>query len=122
MKQHRLPDGREVKLLTFKISGTYAGVMEGDRQNASRFMLRDLEHRREGTVVVVPSKMPFPDWECEADFESPTAARTTEPGYQSSLCVTWYVADPSVSIETMVKAVLPYLNWEENAKDVEDMW
>ena len=121
MKQHRLPNGREVELSSFRISGTYAGVMEGDRQNASRHMLNDLKHRREGSFMVVPVGMPFPDWKCEADLGCRTGAHAGRD-YRSSLSVTWFVANPSRTIDTLVKGVLPHLNWEQDAEDIEDAW
>ena len=122
MKQHRLQDGREVGVSSFRISGTYAGVMEGDQQNASRHMLKDLEDRREGSVVVVPTRMPFPDWKCEAHLESRTGTRSALGGCRSTLSVTWFVVNPSRTIDTLVKGVLPHLNWEQDAEDIEEAW
>ena len=128
MGRHRLQNGREIYLERFSIAGTFAGMLEGSPETASPYILEGLpEHAARilspanPLVVVPPPRMPLPGWLCVAQFGSHRGARETDPDYSSRLYACWFADDTARSIDLMVKAVLPYLDWERLAEDYDIM-
>jgi len=124
MGEYRLPDGREVHLSRFSISGTYAGVMEGSPETASPRILKRLPELAarvlspaQPLVVVPPMRMPLPDWICVAELGSQRGARQDDPDFSSLLYVCWFSEDTALSIDAMVEAVLPHIDWCLVAED-----
>jgi hypothetical protein len=128
MGRHLLQNGREIYLERFSIAGTYAGVLEGSPETVSPIILQRLPgHAAQilspanPLVIVPPSRMPLPGWLCVAQFGSQRGARQTDPDYNSRLYACWFADDMTRSIDVMVKAVLPYLDWERLAEDFDSM-
>jgi hypothetical protein len=128
MGRHHLPNGREVYLSRFAIAPTYAGVREGSPETASPHILEQLPERAgrvlspaKPLVIVPPSQMPLPEWLCVAELGSRSGTRQTDPDYRSRLYVCWFAGDTGRSIDTMVEAVLPHLDWEQAAEDYDIM-
>jgi hypothetical protein len=119
-----LPSGREVSLSRFAITLTYAGALEGSPEMVSPHILEHLPVRAarmlspaRPLVIVPPARMPLPKWLCVAELDSCSGARHTDPDYNSRLYVCWFADDTTRSIDAMVEAVLPQLNWEQAAED-----
>lgn len=124
MGMHHLPNGREVYLSRFAMVRTYAGVLEGSPDKVSPHILERLQETAARVLspakplVVVPSpQMPLPQWLCVAEFGSRSGARQTDPDYSSRLYACWFVEDTARSIDAMVEAILPHLDWERVAED-----
>jgi hypothetical protein len=117
-----------VYLSRFAANPIYAGVLEGSAETASPHILAGLPERAAWMlspakllVVVPPSRMPLPKWLCVAELGSPLGARQTDPDYSSWLYVCWFTEDTARSIDAMVEAVLPHLDWERSAEDYDSM-
>ena len=128
MARYRLPNGREVYLSRFAIAPTYAGVLEGTPETASPHILERVSEQAawvlppaKPLVVVPPPAMPLPGWLCVAELGSRQGARQTDADYNSRLYVCWFAKDTARSIDTMVKTVLPHLDWEQVAEDYDIM-
>ena len=124
MGLHHLPNGREVSVSRIVIAPTYAGVLEGSPETASPHILERLREKAarilspaEPLVIVCPARMPLPNWLCIAQFDSRHGVRETNPDYNSRLYVCWFAADTSQSIDAMIEAILPHLDWEHAAED-----
>jgi hypothetical protein len=123
-----LPSGREVFLCRFAIAPTYAGVLEGTTETASRYIVERLADHAvrvlapaKPLVVVPPTAMPLPEWLCVAELASRRGARHTGPDYSSRLYVCWFAEDTARGIDAMVEAVLPHLDWDRVAEDYDIM-
>ena len=128
MKRHRLPDGREVDLVRLAIVPTYAGFLEGSPETTSPCILEELAERvarvlppAEPLVMVPASRMPLPGWMCVAELGSQQGARQADPDFSSWLYVCWFAEDTNRSIDAMIDAVLPHLDWERVAEDYDVM-
>jgi len=126
--EHVLTDGRVVILKHFELRGTYSGQMEGSRASGSVRILESLPEFAarmldgDGPVVVIPSPtMPLPDWLCLAELESDSAAKSDDPDMISRLRLCWFVTDTTRSVDSMVSAVLPFVDWEAQAEDFDIM-
>lgn len=119
MGQHHLPNGREVYLSRFAMAQTYAGELEGSAETNSPHILERLPEQAAWVLspakplaIVPASKMPLPNWLCVAELESWRGARQTDSDYHSRLYGCWFADDTAQSIDAMVEAVLPHLDWE----------
>ena len=126
--KHLLPDGREVHLYRFWMTPTYHGVMAGSQETASRHILERLAEQAAGVpssgtplVVIPPSAMPLPRWQCVAELFSQRGVRQTDPDYGSRLRVCWFAKDTNRSLNSMLKEILPHLDWEQVAEDYDMM-
>lgn len=70
-------------------------------------------------VVLAPDVAPLPDWLCVAELESTVPVSAGRSDANSRLYVAWFVTDLSRSIDEMVKAMLPLIDWDANAEDYE---
>ncbi len=123
MGRHRLQNGREIYLERFSIARTYAGMLEGSPETVSPQLLEWVPERAakmlspaKPLVVVPPSRMPLPGWFCVAEFGSQRGARQTDADYNSLLFACWFTDEIGRKIDTMVKAILPHLDWEQLAE------
>jgi hypothetical protein len=128
MGRHRLPDGREVYLSRFSITPTYAGALGGGPEAASPHILQRLAEQAAEALapakplVAVPTpRVPLPGWLCVAELGSRKGARQTDPDYGSRLYVCWFAEDTARSIDAMVEAILPHLDWDWTAEDYDIM-
>ena len=117
---------RGISARRFTIEGTYCGVVEGSREEASRRLLPGLPERAAQMlppatplVVLAPDVAPLPDWLCVAELESTVPVSAGRSDANSRLYVAWFVTDLSRSIDEMVKAMLPLIDWDANAEDYE---
>jgi hypothetical protein len=124
MARHRLANGREVYLSGFVIAPTYAEALEGTPETTSPYIFKGVADRAarilpppQPLVVVPPTEMPRAPWFCVAELGSRRGARQTNPDYSSRLFVCWFATTTAKSIDAMVRAVLPHLDWEQVAED-----
>jgi hypothetical protein len=128
MARYRLLNGREVYLSRFTLAPTYAGLAEGSPEMASPFILERVAQKAalllppaNPLVVVPPPRMPLPCWLCVAELGSRRGARESDPDYNSRLFVCWFAENTEWSIDALVEAVLPHLDWERVAEDYDIM-
>ncbi len=121
---HRLPNGREVYLVRFKMVGTYSGFLEGSPKTISHVVREGLAERAASVLpparplAIVPAPAgDLPPWLCVAELESRHGVRHTDPDYNSRLYACWFAENTAQSVDAMVEAALPHLNWELNAED-----
>jgi hypothetical protein len=108
--------------------GTYSGVLEGDRISASLYIRKDLSERAARILppghplaVVEPPKGELPDWFCVAELESPNSVQNTGPDFQSRLYVCWFMENTARSLDEVIEAILPQIDWEGLAEDYDIM-
>lgn len=118
-----LKAGRTVRLEALHISGTYAGVLEGDPRYIHEFLLsdvpREVEHRMPPgkPLIVLPSELPLPSWKLMAHLESTKGARTDDPDMYSFLYVCWFQKKLAGSLSGMLRKVLRSIDWETQAEN-----
>ena len=124
MSLHRLPNGREVFLVRMNMVGTYSGVIEGSAKTASQQIWRRLKERAAEMLppgrplaIVEPPKGELPHWMCMAELASGRGVHITDPDFNSRLYVCWFMADTAKSLDEVIAAILPQLDWEGIAED-----
>lgn len=122
------PDGRSLRLMRFSMWRTYEGVIEGSRESATRAMMPGLRERslaRIGVslpvVVIGPSSARAPEWTCVAHLESNRAVASDDPDYCSRLAVVWFVDSKARSVNDMIEAIAPDVDWAGHAEDFDVM-
>ena len=65
--------------------------------------------------------MPLPGWLCVAEMNSQRGAQQTDADYNSRLYVCWFAESTAKSIDAMLEAILPHLDWENVAEDYDIM-
>jgi len=128
MGTHRLPNGREVYLVRFKMVGTYSGHFEGSAKTISQYVRETLPERAANVLaparplaVVPPPAGELPQWLCVAELESRHGVQHKDPDYNSRLYACWFVEDTARGIDEMVEASLHHLDWEHAAEDYDIM-
>jgi hypothetical protein len=128
MASYRLPSGRVVYLVRLKMVGTYSGCLEGTAKTNSERIRERLPERSAKELpparplaVVAPPTGELPAWLCVAELESRQGVHHTDPDYSSRLYACWFATDMDRSVNSMIEAILPHLNWEELAEDYDIM-
>jgi hypothetical protein len=128
MALYRLPNGREVFLVRLKMVGTYSGFIEGSAETASRHIREHLTERAAEMLapgrplaVVEPPKGELPQWMCLAELESRRGVHNTDPDFSSRLYVCWFMTDTARSLDAVIAALLPQVDWEGIAEDYDIM-
>lgn len=128
MSVYNCINGRNVHLVGFRMLGTYSGMLEGSIEDASKYIRTNLNERvarllppNSPLVVVEPPQGELPQWICIGEFESNRGARNSDPDFNSQLNICWLMADTSRSLDEVIASILPYVDWEGNAKDYDLM-
>lgn len=119
-----LASGREVYPTDVRMESTYAGLLEGSREQASAMILKVLPSIAQkalpgrGPIVVVPSETwPLPHFVFFAALLSTKACRTREPDYQSQLVLCWFADRLDRTILWMIANTITDELWESEAED-----
>ncbi len=128
MGVHRLANGREVSLERLVLAPTYAGLLAGSPERATPGILEGAAERAASLLspadpltVVFDGRSPLPEWFCVAKLHSRRGALTNDSDYSSRLFVCWFTDNTTQSIDTMIEALLPHLDWENEADDYDMM-
>jgi hypothetical protein len=128
MGVHRLPNGREIFLIRWKMVGTYSGFLEGSAKTASQMVRKNLSERAAEMLppgrplaVVGPPQGELPQWLCVAELGSRSGVHNTEPEFDSRLYVCWFMADTARSLDEVIESILPQVDWEGVAEDYDIM-
>lgn len=119
----RLKEGRTVRFKALHVSGTYAGVLEGDPRHIHKFLLPGVPREVEGRMppgkplIIVPAELPLPSWKLMAHLESRSGARTDDPDMHSFLYVCWFQQSLTGSLQSMLRKVLRSVDWEAHAEN-----
>jgi hypothetical protein len=124
MSTYRLPNGREVFLVRWKMVRTYSGWLEGSPKAISNWMRKNLPKLAAEMLppghplaVIGPPKGELPRWLCLVELESPRGIHNADPDFNSRLFVCWFMADTARSLDEIIEALLPELDWEKLAED-----
>lgn len=128
MMVYHLPGGREIFLVRWAIEGTYAGLLEGTLETASRYIRKSLPERAAQvlspatplTVVPAPDGT-LPQWLCVAEFGSRRGVNTDDPDFNSMLYACWFMDDTALSLDAVIESILPQLDWDQVAEDYDFM-
>lgn len=128
MWDYHLPNGRKIGLIRWNMVDTYSGVLEGDKENASKYIREDLPER---AARIMPPGHPLalielptgelPDWLCVAELESPYSVHNAGPDFFSRLFVCWFMDDTSRSLDDVIETIIPQIDWERLAEDYDIM-
>ena len=124
-----LRTGRTVRMVRLYVDETYAGLLEGTPLAATPHIVARLrDHVRrvlppgQPLQIIRPESAALPPHRLVAELESRRGVRTSDPDWASRLFICWFVDDPgSVSIDALVQAVLPSVDWEAQAEDFDVM-
>ena len=124
MGAHRLPNGREVFLVRWKMVGAYSGYLEGSAKAVSQDIRKNLSERaaamlppgRPLTIVGSPEGE-LPQWLCVAELKSRRGVHTTDPNFNSGLYVCWFMADTARSLDEVIESIISQVDWEALAED-----
>jgi hypothetical protein len=68
-------------------------------------------------VILLPKVMPLPRWLCVAELQSDSVTHPDDWDVGSWLCVVWFVADTTLSIDALIADVIPQLDWNNQAAE-----
>ena len=128
MDDYHLPNGRKIDLVRWNMVGTYSGVLEGSKKDASQVFHENLPEMAakilppgHPLVVVGPPKGEFPRWLCVAKLESPIGVHNTGPDFNSELYVCWFMGDTARSLDEVIESIILQIDWERQAEDYDIM-
>lgn len=113
----------KVRLMALEIAGTYAGVMEGTRERASRAIREKLARQlptdelNNGISLATPTDPTLPPWRCTASFDSFEAVDLASEASRLTHC--WFVESLDRSVSEMVQDCLEDVDWQRRAKPVD---
>jgi hypothetical protein len=109
MQSLELADGRAIELRKLTLSETYAGVLEGTRESASRRMLERLDDDAQSrSLQVIGQRTPLASYRCEAYFMSEMSSR---------LWVTWFADEVPDSIGLLLAPLRDAISWKVHAHE-----
>lgn len=124
MIKYLLPSGRTVTLYGWRVVGTYAGVMEGSKKTASKYIREELPERAERLLpscrplaIINASAKELPSWLCVAKFESSDGVNTTNIDFCSRLSICWFTEDIGENLDDIIKPILPQIDWDKFAEN-----
>lgn len=121
MMNLELTDGRTIQLRALKVSGTYDGHLEGNRQSISeRIRERLAAQARDIPLQVIAGSDPLPAYRCEAQFNS-DAVNPAHRDLDSRLQVVWFTDDVPDSLTSLLAPLRPAVRWNEFAREY-DPW
>ena len=128
MGDYRLPNGRKIGLDRWNMVGTYSGVLEGSKKDASKVIRENMPEMAakilppgHPLLVVGPPKGELPRWLCVAELESPDGVHNTGPDFNSRLYVCWFMEDTARSLDEVIESIIPQIDWERLAEDYDIM-
>jgi len=128
MGDYRLPNGRKIGLDRWNMVGTYSGVLEGSKKDASKVIRENMPEMAAKILppghplaVVGPPKGELPRWLCVAELESPDGVHNTGPDFNSRLYVCWFMEDTARSLDEVIESIIPQIDWERLAEDYDIM-
>ncbi|MGH7411709.1 MAG: hypothetical protein ACREJ6_11715, partial [Candidatus Methylomirabilis sp.] len=96
--------------------------LEGSAMTISQVVRESLPERAASVLpparplaIVPPPAGELPPWLCVAELESLVGVRDTDQNSRLYAC--WFADDTARSIDVMVEAILPHLDWERVAED-----
>jgi hypothetical protein len=121
---YKLRDGRKVVLRSVSVVRTYSGTLAGSRETVSKMVLAMLRARAKSIqasepplLLIVPKRLPLPDYRWTAELKSAKGVRTRDPDYGSHLSVCWFSKDLDESLDRVMLSVTSSLDWNANARD-----
>jgi hypothetical protein len=124
----RLATGREVYLVSFLLTHTYEGHLEGSPETLTPH-IRTAVPRQVATamppgrplVFLGQDAMPLPEHRLIAELYSRDAARLKDPDYASRLYLCWFLDTVVGSLDDLVLTALARVDWEASAEDFDTM-
>ena len=103
-------------LLTFSVTSTFAGLLEGTPETASKSILRHLRMSSD-IHLIEPASGRLSRFRFEARLESQHGVLETDPDYVSRLRLVWFSDKLDRSIDAVVLEMLHAADWEKVAID-----
>lgn len=123
--KYQLRDGRQVLLRSLSVTRTYDEMLSGSLKTGSKRILerlrtqaRQIRPPQAPVFVIVPEKLPLPNYMWTAEFELQKAVRTDDPDYGSHLSVCCFSEDLGKGcLDSVIASQLLLMDWDEQAGD-----
>jgi len=121
---YQLRDGRQVRFRSLSVTRNHDGMLAGSTETGSKRILemlqaeaRQIRPPQSPLLVIVPEKLPLPNYMWTAELEAQRAVRTDDPDFGSHLSVCWFADDLGQDINAVIATQLLSVDWDERATD-----
>lgn len=124
--------GRKVSLLGLHMKRTWLGLLEGTpefateriRKRSYQSLMQEMRvdfAPAQAAIVVDKGWAALPPYQWTALLQGP-AIHSTDPDYESRLCICWFSPTIPKDFNQMVAEVISSVEWEDVAEDFDALW